>query len=95
MFNFFKFHPPTGGPKPSPARTILAGKSNIEILTLHLSGLHCTSCAVNIDLALEDLPGVTAKTSYTKSETKVTYDQGQTTLNQIHFTIRDLGYNIL
>ena len=63
-------------------------------MVLHLSGLHCSSCAVNIDLALEDLPGVIAKTNYAKSETKIQYDPTQTTLDQIHFTIRDLGYSI-
>jgi len=87
MFNFLK-------PKSPPTRTILEGKSATESLTLKLSGLHCTSCAVNIDLALEDLPGVIAKTNYAKSETKVTYNPDQTTLDQIHFTIRDLGYSI-
>jgi len=63
--------------------------------TLHLSGLHCTSCAVNIDLALEDLPSVKSQTSYAKSETKIEYDPSQTTLDLIHFTIRDLGYKII
>jgi copper chaperone CopZ len=65
-----------------------------ESITLQLTGLHCSSCAVNIDLALEDLPGVIAKTNYAKSETRITFDPSQTTLDQIHFTIRDLGYGI-
>lgn len=89
MFSFLK-------PKQSssPATAGLT-PPNTESLTLHLSGLHCTSCAINIDLALEDLPGVTAKTSYAKSETKIEYDPSQTTLDTIHFTIRDLGYQII
>jgi len=66
-----------------------------ESVTLHLSGLHCTSCAVNIDLALEDLPSVQSSTNYAKQETRVTYDPSQTTLDQIHFAIRDLGYSIM
>lgn len=66
-----------------------------ESLTLHLSGLHCTSCATNIDLTLEDLPGVKSTTNYAKSETKIEYDPNQTSLDQIHFAIRDLGYSIL
>lgn len=80
MFSFFK------KPANNPALTTK---------TLHLSGLHCTSCAINIDLALEDLPSVQSKTSYAKSETKIEYDPSQTTLDQIYFIIRDLGYNIL
>ena len=62
---------------------------------LRLAGLHCTSCAVNIDLALEDLPGVKSTTNYAKSETKIEYDPAQTTLDAIHFVIRDLGYTIV
>jgi len=84
MFNFFN-------QKSSPNSENRELKSEI----LKLSGLHCSSCAVNIDLALEDLPGVIAKTNYAKSETKITFDPSQTTLDQIHFTIRDLGYNIV
>ncbi len=82
MFNFFKPKTPHIIP-------------DTESITLQLSGLHCSSCAVNIDLALEDLPGVIAKTNYAKSETKITFDPSQTTLDQIHFAIRDLGYNIV
>lgn len=69
-------------------------QSPLTETTLKLSGLHCSSCAVNIDLALEDLPSVTSTTNYAKSETKITYDPSQTTLDQIHFAIRDLGYGI-
>lgn len=61
-----------------------------EILTL--KGLHCSSCAINIDLALEDLPSVTSTTNYAKSETKVFFDSTQTNLEQIKSTIENLGY---
>ena len=65
MFNLFK-------PK-STDSSLRAKHGNLtpqtKSLTLHLSGLHCTSCAVNIDLALEDLPSVKSKTNYAKSET--------------------------
>ncbi|KKS92089.1 MAG: Heavy metal translocating P-type ATPase [Candidatus Collierbacteria bacterium GW2011_GWB1_44_6] len=83
MFNFLK-------PKSSPKSDIQKLESEI----LKLSGLHCTSCAVNIDLALEDLPSVKAKTNYAKSETKIEYNPGKVTLDEIHFVIRDLGYSI-
>ena len=80
MFNFFKKTTPTSADQ--------------ESLTLKLTGLHCSSCAVNIDLALEDLPSVKATTNYAKSQTQVTFDPSRTTLDEIHFTIRDLGYSI-
>lgn len=92
MFNFLK--PKHSSPQAnSPTRSILVGK--IETTTLKLSGLHCTSCAVNIDLALEDLPSVKSSTNYAKSETTIEYDPAKVTLDEIHFTIRDLGYSIL
>lgn len=86
MFNFFK-------PKPS-LRGATLNQSNPEKITLHLSGLHCSSCAVNIDLALEDLPSVESKTNYQRSETKITYDPSQTNLESIKSAITDLGYQI-
>jgi copper chaperone CopZ len=79
MFNFLK----------SKTRNVA---SNTESIILRLTGLHCSSCAVNIDLALEDLPGVKAKTNYAKSETKIQYDPSQVSLLQIHNLIEKLGY---
>lgn len=64
----------------------------METINLKLSGLHCTSCAVNIDMTLEDLPGVSSKTSYQKSETEVTFDPAKTDLKSIKKIITDLGY---
>lgn len=82
MFNFFKTNnrPKTNDQGPT---------------TLKLSGLHCTSCAVNIDLALEDLQGVTnSKTNYAKSETQVNFDPEQVTLEVIKAEIKKLGYQV-
>lgn len=93
MFNPFK-------PKQKPSPSVIASlgkpsRGNLEKITLQLSGLHCTSCATNIDLTLEDLPSVQSSTNYAKQETTISYDPNQTTLDQIHFAIRDLGYSIL
>jgi Cu+-exporting ATPase len=78
MFSFFK-------PK--------AESKNAESVTLKLSGLHCTSCAVNIDLTLEDLPGVIkSTTNYQKSESVIRYDSTKTNLGKIKNIITELGY---
>lgn len=64
-----------------------------ETITLSLSGMHCTSCAVNIDLALEDLPGVIdSKTNYPKSQTKISFDPEKIQIKQIVAEIEELGY---
>jgi Cu+-exporting ATPase len=68
---------------------------NLKTDTLNLSGLHCTSCAVNIDLTLEDIPGViNSKTSYQKSETTVSYDSTKTNSEKIAKELADLGYGV-
>ncbi len=87
MFNFFK-------KSSSRAQSRDLTPPNTESLTLQLSGLHCTSCAVDIDLSLEDLPGVKSSTNYAKSETKIEYDPNKTSLKKIHTTIHNLGYSI-
>lgn len=83
MFSFLKKS------KPSPS-TIDNRRSTI----LSLKGLHCSSCAVNIDLTLEDLPSVESKTNYAKSECKISFDSSKTSLDIIKSTINDLGYQI-
>ncbi|HEX9007977.1 MAG TPA: heavy-metal-associated domain-containing protein [Patescibacteria group bacterium] len=72
-------------------------KSNQNSITetLKLSGLHCTSCAVNIDLSLEDIKGVIeSKTNYAKSETLVEFDPKIVSLGKINSVIKELGYTV-
>lgn len=78
MFDFFKRKP----------------DQNVgEKLTLKLSGLHCTSCAVNIDLTLEDLPGIAeSKTNYARSTAEVYYDPEKINQDKIITEIKKLGY---
>jgi len=67
----------------------------METITLKLSGLHCTSCAVNIDLTLEDIPGVKkSDTNYAKSELKISFDPSKTDLQSIKKTVSNLGYQV-
>lgn len=67
-----------------------------EIITLKLSGLHCVSCSLNIDGALEDTPGViSSSTSYAKQETKINYDPQKVALPALHKIIESLGYQVL
>jgi len=80
MFNIFK-------PKPT--------NKDLKTVTLKLSGLHCTSCAVNIDLSLEDLPEVSSKTNYAKSETVISYNPEKSSIKDIKKIITDLGYQIV
>ena len=60
-----------------------------------LGGMHCTSCAVNIDLTLEDLNGVSeSNTNYAKSTILVKYDPAQIEESLIKKEIEKLGYKV-
>ena len=64
-----------------------------QIITFKINGMHCTSCAMNIDGELEDTPGVKeASTNYARQETKVKFVQDQVTPDKLSEVIRGLGY---
>ena len=59
-----------------------------------IDGMHCTSCAMNIDFDLEDLEGVkSSKTSYAKQETEVEYNEDQIEFQQVIDQIKKVGYS--
>jgi len=67
-----------------------------ETITLKLSGLHCTSCSLNIDGELEDLSGViSASTSYAKQESVIIYDPTLAKPADFSKTIKSLGYDVV
>lgn len=62
-------------------------------ITLKISGMHCTSCSLNIDLDLEETKGVlSAKTNYAKSTSEVAYDPNLITPEAILKIIKNTGY---
>ncbi len=60
-------------------------------IKLKINGMHCASCAMNIDGELEDM-GVESKTSYAKGETEVRFDESKISIESIVGAIRKLGY---
>ncbi len=64
-----------------------------ETASFKISGMHCTSCSMNIDGELEDLPGVvSASTSYATATSKVTYDPKKVSKETLKKTIENLEY---
>jgi copper chaperone CopZ len=64
-----------------------------EVVTFKIEGMHCPSCAMNIDGVLEDQIGVIeAKTSYQKGVTKVVYDQKKVNAGTLSRLISQTGY---
>jgi copper chaperone CopZ len=62
---------------------------------LQIQGMHCTSCAINIDSALEDTEGVfSASTSYARSTVTIEYDPEKITTEQLTQIIKAQGYKI-
>ena len=60
---------------------------------LKIEGMHCNSCALNIDFDLEDLEGVkSAKTSYASCVTEIEIEPSKVSDKQIIETIKKTGY---
>ena len=58
-----------------------------------IDGMHCTSCAMSIDMDLEDLDGVKqARTSYAKEELEIEYEEGKLDVAKIVLSISKTGY---
>lgn len=65
----------------------------MKTITLKISGMHCSSCAMNIDGELEDAEGVKeASTNYAAQKTEVTFDEAKIAEKQIITIIEGLGY---
>lgn len=60
---------------------------------LRIAGMHCASCGMLIDEALEDLPGVRRSTTkLRKATTVVDHDDERTGVQELVHTITELGY---
>ena len=80
MFNLFK------------NKTTDAAAST-QTVKINLKNLDCPSCAVDLDLTLEEQPGIiSAKTNYAKSEIKISFDPQKTEVKDLKKTITSLGY---
>ena len=67
--------------------------SNIVKKVFAIDGMHCSSCAMNIDFDLEDLDGVTeSKTSFARQKSEITYDVMKVSEEDIIKTVKQTGY---
>jgi copper chaperone CopZ len=74
--------------------TIIKDTTEAQTVTFKISGMHCTSCAINIDGELEDTVGVvSATTSYAKSETVIIFDPTKVTADKLKEVIQSLQYS--
>ena len=62
-------------------------------ISFHVSGMHCASCAANIQRSLRKQPGVSEATvNYANEQALVTYDEQQVKTDQIAKAVADTGY---
>lgn len=63
-------------------------------VVFNIKGMHCPSCAMNIDGTLEEMNGVfNSKTSYAKAQVKIEYDSEKVTKKQLMKAIENEGYS--
>jgi copper chaperone CopZ len=59
-----------------------------------ITGMHCTSCAFNIDGELEDTDGVEeANTNFAKAQTEVKFNPEKVSVDKIIKLIKTVGYD--
>ncbi|MBZ0315860.1 MAG: cation transporter [Anaerolineae bacterium] len=59
-----------------------------------IQGMHCVGCAMMVDGAVEDLPGVkSASTNYKRQVAVVEYDERQVSETDILQAIHEAGYS--
>lgn len=65
----------------------------MSTVTLRVEGMHCASCGLLIDDALEDLPGVTrSETRMREGRTTVQIDPDRCTPDQLVAAVAEAGY---
>ena len=66
----------------------------VKKVLFKINGMHCTSCAMNIDGEMEDADGVLeSNTNYARSQTEVKFDADKITEVKIVEIIKSVGYS--
>jgi copper chaperone CopZ len=61
-----------------------------------VKGMHCVGCAMNVDGALEDLPGVkSAEANYAKQFVVIEYDEKKVSGEQMIEAVKKAGYTLV
>lgn len=64
-----------------------------QVANLHIAGMHCASCAVNIARSLKKINGVkTAFVNYANEQASISFDQQKTDQTKLMQVVTKLGY---
>lgn len=67
-----------------------------EEITFNIKGMHCTSCAININGALEDTEGViNSDTNYAKAQVTVLFNPDEIDQQKLTKIIEAEGYIVV
>lgn len=68
----------------------------MEQITLNVKGMHCRSCAMRIQLEVEDLPGIGSVVANPQSDTvEVSFDSEKTSPADISAAISGAGFDVV
>lgn len=68
----------------------------IKKTVFKITGMHCTSCVINIEGELEDTDGVkSSRANYAKEHVEVEYDPQKVTESDIVRIVAQLGYSLI
>lgn len=67
-----------------------------EEKVISIGGMHCATCAINIEETLREIPGIkVANVSYASEKATVRFDPSKATTDAMKNAIEDLGYHYL
>lgn len=73
----------------------MANRKSLKKITLKIVGMHCVSCAFDIDGVLEETEGVKkAQTNYAKAEVIIEFDEDLLSEKHIIAVIQKVGYTV-
>jgi len=82
--------------KEKPADEDKTGLSASDKVSLNIGGMHCASCAVNIENSLKKLSGVLdANVNYATKKASVTFDKSKTGVTDFEKIVKSKGYTIV
>jgi Cu+-exporting ATPase len=72
------------------------GESQSEKATLDITGMHCASCAMNLEGSLKKVDGVSkAAVNFATEKAYVEYDPAKVTMSDLERTVTDAGYSVI
>lgn len=78
---------------PAQAAAESPSEADVEMVTLSLGGMWCSSCSWAIEETLDRTPGVeTSEVSFVRREARVSYDATRTSPSRLKKRVRRLGY---